>query len=255
MKLLNSIEVSYKNQKKCIELYQGDLTNLTRDEYFDVLIVSAFPNDYVPTSSSLIGALHKKGVSVSLLARTKELDLRSIYSCWLSSELNPSEYKGIGFRRLLCFEPLIKGEPPYKLIGDIFQTLTPLTIQFGIKSIAMPLLATGDANYPVDKILGPLIETSVNWLNLGLDLDVIKIVAYDEKKSLEAATIFEKLKDKYSNFSIRTKNSFNFDYFISYSHNDSTLADYLHTKLKNQSPLLLLVASGPSQASPCTRPE
>jgi len=60
MKLLDSITIQ-TDQTKRIELHQGDLTALTPSEKFDLLIVSAFPNDYTPTPSSLIGALAGKG--------------------------------------------------------------------------------------------------------------------------------------------------------------------------------------------------
>jgi len=55
MKLLDSIEVRGE-QNKVIELHQGDLTDLTAAEAFDLLVVSAYPDDYTPTNTSLIGA-------------------------------------------------------------------------------------------------------------------------------------------------------------------------------------------------------
>jgi len=55
MKLLDSIEVRGE-QNKVIELHQGDLADLTAAEAFDLLVVSAYPDDYTPTSTSLIGA-------------------------------------------------------------------------------------------------------------------------------------------------------------------------------------------------------
>ena len=49
MELLDSIDVSGSRRKR-IELYRGDITTLSEGEAFDVLVVSTFPNDYLPTA-------------------------------------------------------------------------------------------------------------------------------------------------------------------------------------------------------------
>ena len=90
----------------------------------DLLVLSAFPNDDLPTPSSLIGALYQKNLLVANLARDKELDLRANFSCWLSKEFAPP-HPGIQFSRLLCFEPLVRGKPP-QVVGDIFRSLAPI---------------------------------------------------------------------------------------------------------------------------------
>lgn len=236
MTLLNKIEINFQGQKKFIELYQGDLTNLSNNEYFDLLILSAFPNDYIPTPSSLVGALNRKGLSVAYLSMLKELDIRDTYACWLSSEIDYKDYNGIEFKRVLCFEPLLKDLPPYEMIGDLFQALMIVTNQFNIKSVGMPLLTTGDANYPVSAILNPLVEAAVNWMSLGIGLDKIKIVAYDSIKANQSLSIFKTLKGKYSNYSLSFSNKFDYDYFISYSHKDANKADFLSQKIKKINP-------------------
>ena len=42
MNLLDTLRVYHGSEERLIELYQGDLTNLTSDEAVDVLVVSAF---------------------------------------------------------------------------------------------------------------------------------------------------------------------------------------------------------------------
>jgi hypothetical protein len=54
---------SGRDQKE-IESLEGELTELSPADLVDVLVVSAFPGDYIPTPTSLIGALAARGVSV-----------------------------------------------------------------------------------------------------------------------------------------------------------------------------------------------
>ena len=178
MKLLDFIEI-HGQQHKRIELYQGDLTTLSATEAFDLLVVSAFPDDYIPTSRSLIGALHRKGLSVRSLANAKEIDLRVNFSCWLSSEFTPQN-SDLRFRRILCFEPRVRGIPP-EVVGDIFRCLVPILAERpDIKSIALPVVAAGDQDYPVGAMLTPLLEAGLHWLENGLPLDCIKIVTFSD---------------------------------------------------------------------------
>jgi len=77
MQLLETIEIRGSHPGR-IELSQGDLTDLSSRQRADLLLVSAFPDDYEPTPGSLIGALHGKGLSVKKLARHKDIDLRTM---------------------------------------------------------------------------------------------------------------------------------------------------------------------------------
>jgi hypothetical protein len=186
MELLDRFDVHQGSEIKWIELYRGDLTDLKPDEAVDILVVSAFPNDYLPTPSSLIGALDARGVSVARLARTKALDLRQTCSCWLSSPLG-SKPPGIAFDRILCFEPRVRGNPP-EVVGDIFRSLVPLLGPQAMgTTVAMPLVACGDQGTPVVTMLKPLLEAAFNWMSHGLPLRRLKIVVYSPETSTEAS--------------------------------------------------------------------
>ena len=87
MKILDGLTVFHGSEESRFELYQGDLSSMPPEEAVDVLVVSAFPDDYTPTPGSLIGALAKKGVSLAGLAEKKAVDLRGNYACWLSEEI------------------------------------------------------------------------------------------------------------------------------------------------------------------------
>lgn len=188
MRLLESFRV-WSVEDKRIELYLGDLTQVEPEEGFDLLVVSAFPDSYALTGDSLIGALARKGVSVRRLAKDKALDLRKDFSCWLSHEFD-SPQPGIAFRRILCFEPRYRGSPP-EVVGDIFRALAPILGDLPeIRSLAMPIVASGDQGYSVAEMLEPLLVAAEQWMSRGLPLRRLKIVAHSDVQAAEAEEIF-----------------------------------------------------------------
>lgn len=235
MNLLETIFVR-GNPDKRVELYQGDLTALEPDEAVDLLVVSAFPNDYIPTPTSLIGALFQKGLSVASLANTKAEDLRENFSCWLSQEIKP-QTKELRFRRILCFELLMRGNPP-EVVGDIFRALAPiLGAHTDIKSIAMPVVAAGDQGHEATQILEPLLEAAVHWMEHGIPLKCIKIVAYSDYQAKEAHAFFSKKKIGYEEpLKPPTTNEMQYDIFISYAREDSEHVDRFINTLSREKP-------------------
>lgn len=195
MKTLSSIQVNGAKPRR-VELLQGDLTELSAGEGFDLLVVSAFPDDYLPTRTSLIGALHRKGVSVAALAQDKSVDLRDNFSCWLSKPVSPTD-PGLRFTRILCFEPSRRGAPP-EVVGDIFRALMPILAETpDINSIALPVVAAGNQGCSVAEMLPPLLDAALGWLEKGLPLDCIKIVTLRDTQAAEAEQIFEARKRSY----------------------------------------------------------
>jgi hypothetical protein len=234
MKLLDSLTVDYRAEERRIGIYEGDLTDLAPDEAVDVLVVSAFPNDYAPTPGSLIGALDRKGVSVDELAHDKAVDLRGALSCWLSREIDSAD-PGIQFKRILCFEPQMRGSPP-EVVGDIFRSLVALVDgDPPIRTVAMPLVATGDQHVPTGRMIDPLLDAAVHWLALGLGLTELKVVAHSRGMAEELAREFLQLKEKWSQFSL-TASEPTYDLFVSYSHEDARDAALMVEELQQLSP-------------------
>ncbi|WP_300441832.1 toll/interleukin-1 receptor domain-containing protein [Zoogloea sp.] len=195
MKTLSSIQVHGAKPRR-IELLQGDLTELGEGEGFDLLVVSAFPDDYLPTRTSLIGALHRKGLSVADLAQDKSVDLRDNFACWLSKPVTPTD-PGLRFSRILCFEPSKRGAPP-EVVGDIFRALMPILAEApDINSIALPIVAAGNQGCSVAEMLPPLLDAALGWLEKGLPLDCIKIVTLRDAQAAEAERIFNARKLAY----------------------------------------------------------
>jgi len=197
-----------------------------------LLVVSAFPNDYTPTSGSLIGALERKGLSVRSLASEKEIDLREAFSCWLSREFTPRD-PGLRFRRILCFEPRRRGEPP-EVVGDIFRALTPILAEKPeIRSIALPVVAAGDQGYGVAEMLVPLLDAALHWLENGLPLDRVKVVAYTDAQAEEALEVFSRQKGEYlSDVQPTGTEGAEYDVFISYSRVNASESEAMERSLR-----------------------
>lgn len=234
MRPIDVIAIRGENHGR-IELAQGDLTSFAPDERVDAIVVSAFPNDYAPVSGSLIGGLDQKGLSVADLARDKDIDIRDAYSCWLSKPFT-AEDPGLGFHRVLGFEPSVRGKPP-ELVGDIFRALSPiLIVRPEIRSIAMPLVAAGDQGYAVATMLKPLLDAAIHWLELGLPLDRILIVVHSDARAAEAADVFRAAKAAYVEPAITAPNPAEYDVFISYAHANAPIAAMLSTALQELRP-------------------
>ena len=176
-----------------VELCKEQLTDLPPDRAVDLLVISAFPNDYRPTPTSLIGALHRKGLSVQDLAGAKEEIFERAFpaGCPGSSMLLPP---GLRFRRILCFEPLGRGRPP-ELVGDISGSVPILGRDPSIRSIAMPIVAAGNQSFPVREDAPPLLDATLHWLESGLPLEVVRIVAFSQSDAAEARAIFKAAKE------------------------------------------------------------
>lgn len=189
MEVVDVLEVPHPSGTKKIELLLGDLTQIPRQHAVDILVVSAFPNDYLPTETSLIGALHRRGVSVAKLAEQPDADLTRDFSCWLSRRIQIGS-NALNFKRILCFEPRRKGRPP-EVVGDIFQALAPFVFaKPHIRSVAMPIVASGDQGHSISEMLPVLLDAAFHWLHQGFPVRTIKLVVYREAVLEEARALF-----------------------------------------------------------------
>jgi len=250
MKLLDILKVKdNKNTEHSIELWHGDLaaspseqqidltalpreerTKMLSDKGADILFVSAFPNDYKPTPKSLIGALHRKGISVRKLARVKFEDKRKSTNCWISKELRLSSKKP-ACRRIICYE-FTEKIPPAVTVGNVFRCLASYAgSEIPISTIAMPMLATGDAGEPVAVMLVPLLKNAVKWLQRGLPIQRLKIVEFDKEKALEIKGAFSAFKIMHRLSARRRFEKKDYDIFMSYCHKNAKAADYAYKKL------------------------
>lgn len=251
MRLIDSITVTRDGNARRIELLVGDLADIPAEHAVDLLVVSAFPDSYVPTHGTLIRALDRRGVRVGALAKDMEQDLRDASSCWLS---RPVRRPDLNFDRILCFEPGYRGwEPASTVVGDVFRSLMPFTIDAtNVRRIAMPLVATGNQREDPAAMLEATLEAATGWLSIGMPLDVLKIVLYEGR---ERAHI-DRLASVFADFAHRWRAATSeppvapaaptagavadrhYDFFISYAREDEQHARALVEKLRLLDPSL-----------------
>ncbi|WP_211238698.1 hypothetical protein, partial [Roseivivax isoporae] len=170
---VEEIGVTCDGVRRRVVLALGDLARIDPGEAVDLLVISALPGDYMPTDGSLVGQLVRQGVSVAALARDKARDLTATTGAWLSQPV-----AGAGFGRLVCFEPARIGPPP-QVVGQLFRALFPFLEDMRDQVVAMPVPATGDAGWPPEAVMPPLLEAAVEWLRLGLPVATLWIVVRD----------------------------------------------------------------------------
>lgn len=106
-----------------------------------------------------------------------------------------------------------------------------------IKTLAMPILASGNQGNPGTVMLAALLEASVHWLGIGLPLDCIKIVAYGVRELDELSRTFAEAKAAtMSAWATPPEGRWKYDAFISYSHQDRDDVDCFVTDLLRARP-------------------
>ena len=239
MKSVSNIDIRDGDKVRRIGLYHGDLTRLPPEHRVDILIVSAFPNDYTPTPTSLIGALDKVGLSISALSKNRAFDLRSTSGFWLSQPLQDPHGK-LNVGRVLCFEPRVIGEPP-NVVGELFRGLFPFLKDDQDATIAMPLVAVGDQGWPASEIVHPLLEAAVKWFGRGLPVRELKIVVRSPENVERAREEFNRFANNLNEFVGGSPTDLpddkkDYDVFISYSSKDCVAAEQFGQTLRAQRP-------------------
>lgn len=238
MKLLESITItSPSGEIKNIDLYLGDLVSPLNSEKFDLLVTSAFPGNYVPVPGTLIGALDEIGISLNNLTISKKYDLREYFSCWMMNVPPDVEQgKKVCFNKILCYESKQKGEA-WEFIGGVFQAIMPFIFEPpGIKTIAMPVLSSGNQGYNHIKMLDAILQSACNWLKNGMPIEKIMIVEKKPEKAYLLKDYFKSFKNEHNYTSKKESVHFLYDFFISYSRQDESDINYFIKILKEKNP-------------------
>lgn len=187
-RLLSQTKVQDQGTTRTISLYEGDLTMIPPEHALDLLVISAFRDDYIPTPNSLIGALDRRGISVMDLARNKAHDLRRQCAFWLS---HPIAHGGYNIGRIACFESQLMGEPT-ALVGDLFRGLFPFLDPDEEQVVGLPLLSTGNQGWAATDMMEALVDAGMHWLARGLPVSELKIVLRPSPMNAQLIETFRK---------------------------------------------------------------
>lgn len=241
MECLHSVHIEADGCAKEISVYCGDATEF--DYEIDILTISAYEKSYFPTPRTILNALSYKGISVSKLASSPEIDLREPCHIWLSNQIFSERCK-IG--RVGCIELLgghLSGlsymDVEQSMINSICAYFLMLDMAYinGVKieTIALPLIGSGAQHIIPELILIPLINECVSFLKRNVG---VKKICFIEKNCNKAEMIASYLKNSLKFISVDC----NFDksnkitqlksVFLSYATEDKNIADNLCSKLE-----------------------
>ncbi len=100
----------------------------------------------------------------------------------------------------------------------------------------MPLVAAGDQGNSKDVMLEATVDAAVHWLSNGLPLDCVKIVFHDPADEFRLQAAFGRAKSRVSGADKVNASPWQFDLFVSYSHQDKLEVDYLVKIIKEVQP-------------------
>lgn len=229
--LVDQIDIPDGAMTRRIALYEGDLSAIPPEHHIDILIVSAFPDDYQPTPTSLIGALYQQGLHVDELATNKLHDLRDTSAFWISKPIVGAAAK-LNIGQIACFEPEMLGSPP-TVVGDLFRGLFPFLDDRRNQVVAMPLLASGDQGWSAEVMLRAILDAASHWLARGLAISELKIVARAGRREALLATMRE-FRTQLAPLSFTRPPPPAFDVFLSFSGHDAQAADTAKTALQRR---------------------
>lgn len=178
MSFINSIDIDTKSGYRSFELHQGDITQLG----FPVggIVVSAYSGDYTPELGTILGAFQEKGISVNRLFKKNIFNYRSPFGVWVAENKSSS----IDFDYLFCLEINGTEFTIEEAIRNLFTVLTIAELKgLQIKTLAIPLLGTGNQGFTPTEIVEDLIQLSLDFLKHSRNLEKIIYVAFDELKA------------------------------------------------------------------------
>jgi hypothetical protein len=159
---------------KNLELHMGDITQL--DFPVDLLAVSAFRGSYHPTPGTVMESLYNRGLNMRDLSRNPELDFRENMGIWLSQ---PTGIKEIS--QLICLEVIGRVFTFHEALHNLFSFLSILeTRGKQPKSIAIPLLGTGNQGFDKAEVIPALLDETLRFLQIARTIQEVHFVVFSE---------------------------------------------------------------------------
>ncbi|PXF41155.1 Serine/threonine-protein kinase EDR1 [Gracilariopsis chorda] len=238
------INVHRKDYTGRIELLQGSVEGLSKDDETDLLIVYLRERgQYKANRDSSLAALNRSGISLASLERESKIEpsYRRHYHCWLSRTLPRPRPAGFEYKRLLVYE-----DPGEELTRDdsiILDIVKCLTTVIGgdvqIQSVLIPLSGALLSPSLRKHFVKAAVEVAYAWMHMGLPLRTVKILLPDTDitKDIE---MFRKTKDALTQTSAvpPLMPPRNYDVFFSFAPADKESANEMIAYLSSKNPLI-----------------
>lgn len=204
MEKLYSIRFGENHDRKLVEVYAGDITDFP--ERIDVLTISSFQGNYTPVPGTLIGALYNNcNINIEELSKHPKLDARELCHVWLSEELvarseGRNSIGRIGDIELLPIPGYRLSEPRDEMAIRCFRAyfrMLELAITAGItvKTLALPLVGTGNQGLDMESLAAPLISECIAFLRRN---NQAKRIIFVDKSYKKAQKMAEALENSYT---------------------------------------------------------
>jgi hypothetical protein len=241
-KLLHSAKfIDTAGRERYLEMWLGDIVSSQFGAPIDLLVISAFPNDYSAVPGSVIRRLGELGLHVAAAAADKVRDFRTNWHCWVGRPHPESS----PVRQVVCFEPEVEGRAEDR-VGNVFRTLREHLLSEGysgespIEVLRLPLLATGSRQASKQAMLAAIISQASIHLGAGLPVRRIQLFLGFRDTALDSLLIeagiqLEQARTRWlQDFaSLPTPDR---DLFISYRHVDEPILRPLLDELRRRKP-------------------
>lgn len=235
------INVHRKDYTGRIELLQGSVEGLSKEDETDLLIVYLRERgQYKANRDSSLAALNRSGISLAHLEKESrpEPSYRRHYHCWLSGPIPKPRPVGFEYKRLLVYE-----DPGEELTRDdniVLDIMKCLTTVIGgdvqISSVLLPLSGALLSPSLRKHFVKAALEVCFAWMRMGLPLRTVKILLPDTDISKDVE-VFQKTRAKLlQQAGSPPMPTYCHDVYFSYAHADKDAAAEMIAYLKTHNP-------------------
>lgn len=162
------VEMKVEIGNSVLELTQGDITKQDTEA-----VVNA-ANKRLAPGGGVAGAIHS--------AAGPELweECRKLGGCETGDAKITKGYKLPAAHVIHTVGPVYSGSArDAELLASSYRNSLELAEENGIKSISFPAISTGAFGYPVEEAAEIALETVIDYLEKGSEIDLVRFVLYD----------------------------------------------------------------------------
>ena len=195
MQKKNIFDFESSHGLKSIEIICDNILSLK--EPVDILVISAFQNNYSPLPNTLIGALDTVGINVAFLAKKTFLDIRMNQHVWLSDDLGENAKIS---RRIACIEFNPRKDVALEMslvqrrITSLFAMLVSAAYMgIPIKNIVMPVLGSNAQDYAPESMVELILREGYHALETIPQFKCLQVIEVNHERYAALNSAFNKI--------------------------------------------------------------